>query len=90
MRKLQLSSLFGELLRDPYGPAMSPDPETGGRVPLPSFGPNGEYIPPTGSPFNPRMPRNTLDPGKGISPEELRKLLEKVRQGPRPPSKITF
>lgn len=88
--KLQLSSLFGELLRDPYGPARSPDPDTGGAVPLPSFGPDGEYIPPTGVPFNPRMPRNTMRKEKQLSPKELRELLEKVRLGPQLPGNISF
>jgi len=80
----RLQGLLSDFLNgDPTDPRwrMSPDPSTGGRVPLPSFDEDGNYFPPTPVPLRPiRPPANTLAPGKGMDPKELHELLGKIRQ----------
>ena len=78
---IKLPGLLDPFFGDPLDPEyrMSPDNKTGGSVPLPSFGEDGGYIPPTGVPFNPRMPRNTLLPDKPIDRKRLGELIKMIK-----------
>jgi hypothetical protein len=79
---IKLPGLLDEyFFGDPLDPKhrMSPDNKTGGSVPLPSFDDEGGYFPPTGVPFNPRMPRNTLMPEKPIDRKRLGELIKKIK-----------
>ena len=87
-----LRGLLSEYLEpDPTDPRyrMSPDPRTGGRVPLPSFDEDGNYVPPPETNFNPRKPNNTLRPEKPLDPKLLAELLRKLG-GTRTPPKMTL
>lgn len=87
-------SLFGSALRS----TQSPDNRSGGSVPLPSFGPNGEYIPPTTVPIGDlplQPPRNQLWRSE-LTPEEQEQLQKDIlgklkawRQSTVPP-KLSF
>ena len=76
---------------DPSRPGMSPSPDSGGLVPLPSFGPDGQYIPPTEVPIPLGPPkRNRLMPEKPLSPAEKAELIKKLRAWQRQNARKTF
>ena len=91
--------LFIAGVGDPTDPRyrMSPDPSTGGEVPLPEFDEDGNYFPPTNVPMNPtplpmpgsQPPRNKLAPRGKMDPKELQELLKRARQS-GVPKKISF
>lgn len=69
-------SLFGSALRS----TQSPDNKSGGSVPLPEFGPDGEYFPPTSVPIGSlplQPPRNQLWRSE-LTPEEQEELQKEL------------
>jgi hypothetical protein len=79
--KIKPQGLFAAVLArhlSPTAPGMSPSPKTGGPVPLPSFGPDGQYIPPTEVPLGP-LNRNQMMPQKPLTPAEKAELIKKLK-----------